>query len=105
MLYIWGVLRGKKTGCPRQIPAVSASENLLPASLGLNTQQTLNSNTLPDSKVVASGEMVEVCEMKASSWEQKPPNSQTSIQQEGKVDSSQVSFLLLLVFADIRKER
>ncbi|XVF52363.1 hypothetical protein PTKIN_Ptkin05aG0012800 [Pterospermum kingtungense] len=98
LLYIWGVFRGKRTLCSGQIPAVSASENLLhsgklsqsisASSRSSNTQQTLNSNTLRDSKVVASGEIVDVCEIKATSWEQKPPKSQTRSQQVDKVDSS-----------------
>ncbi|XWS49571.1 hypothetical protein CRYUN_Cryun12cG0014600 [Craigia yunnanensis] len=100
LLFLWGVFRGKRTHCSGQTPAVSASENLfppgkliqsIPASLvSYNTQQTLNSNTLHDSKAATSGRMVEVCEIKASSWEQKPPNLRTSCsQQVGRVDSSQ----------------
>ena len=108
MLFLWGVFRGNRVHCSGQIPAVSASENLLPpgkssqsisASLvSCNTQQTLNFDTLHDSKAVASRRMVEVCEIKASSWEQKPPNIRTSCsQQVGRVDSSQVNLLLILV--------
>ena len=108
MLFLWGVFRGKRVHCSGQIPAVSASENLLPpgkssqsisASLvSCNTQQTLNSNTLLVSKIVTSGRMVEACETKASSWEQKPPDLQTNCsQQVGRVESSQVDFLLLLI--------
>ncbi|KAK8622045.1 hypothetical protein V6N13_097672 [Hibiscus sabdariffa] len=97
VLFLWGVFRGKMVHFPQQVPPVSASENLLPfgkpsqsisASLvSCNTQEMLNSNALLDSKAVTSGRMVEVCEIKASSWEQKPPDLQTSCsQQVGRVD-------------------
>ncbi|XVF11037.1 hypothetical protein REPUB_Repub07fG0234800 [Reevesia pubescens] len=100
LLFLWGVFRGKRVHCLEQIPAMSASENLrrpgkssqsISASLlSCNTQQTLNSNPLPDPKAVTSGRLVEVCETKASSWEQKPPDLQTSFSQPvGRVDSSQ----------------
>ncbi|XWS49250.1 hypothetical protein CRYUN_Cryun13aG0147900 [Craigia yunnanensis] len=100
LLFLWGVFRGKRVHCSGQIPAVSASKNLLPAGkssqsisaslVSCNTQQTLNSNNLLVSKMFTSGRMVEACETKASSWEQKPPDLQTSCsQQVGRVDSSQ----------------
>ncbi|XP_022717842.1 uncharacterized protein LOC111276330 isoform X3 [Durio zibethinus] len=100
LLFLWGVFRVKRLHCSRQIPALFASENSLPpgkssqnlsASLAsFNTQQTLNSNSSLVSKAVTSGRVVEVCETKASSWEQKPPDFQTSCsQQVGRVDSSQ----------------
>ncbi|XVF13616.1 hypothetical protein REPUB_Repub08aG0222900 [Reevesia pubescens] len=100
LLFLWGVFRGKRVHCSGQIPAVSASENLPPPGkssqnissslVSCHTQQTLNTNTLLDSKAVASGRMVEVCETKASSWEQKPPGLQTNFsQQVGRVDSFQ----------------
>ncbi|XP_022737550.1 uncharacterized protein LOC111290488 isoform X2 [Durio zibethinus] len=100
LLFLWGVFRGKRSHCSGQIPAVSASENLLPpgkssqsisaSPVSCNTHKTLNSNTLLDSKAVTSGMMVEVCETKASSWEQKPLDLQTSCsQQVGRVGSFQ----------------
>ncbi|XWS62142.1 hypothetical protein CRYUN_Cryun07bG0185600 [Craigia yunnanensis] len=92
LLFLWGVFSGKRVRCSGQIPAVSSPENVPPpgkssqsisASLvSCNTQQTLNSNTLLVSKAVTSGRMVEVCETKASSWEQKPPDLQTSCSQQ-----------------------
>ncbi|XP_017973485.1 PREDICTED: uncharacterized protein LOC18606048 isoform X1 [Theobroma cacao] len=96
LLFLWGVFGGKGVHCLGKIPGMSASENLLPpgkssesisASLvSYNTQQTLNSITLLDSQAVTSGRMVEVCETKAS-WEQKPPDLQTSCSQPmGRVD-------------------
>ncbi|XVE65286.1 hypothetical protein DITRI_Ditri07aG0168900 [Diplodiscus trichospermus] len=93
MLFLWGIFRGKRTHCSREIPAVSTSENSLPpeklsqsihASLvSCNTQQTLNT------KAVNPGIMNEVCEIKASSLEHKSPYLQSCIQQVGKVDSYQ----------------
>ncbi|XP_039029877.1 uncharacterized protein LOC120164189 isoform X4 [Hibiscus syriacus] len=98
LLFLWGVFRGKMVHFSRPIPAVSASENLIllgkssqNISLSMaspNTQEMLNSNTLLDSKAVTSGRMVEVCETKASSWEQKPPDLQISCsQQVSRVDN------------------
>ncbi|XVE57457.1 hypothetical protein DITRI_Ditri04bG0091900 [Diplodiscus trichospermus] len=100
LLFIWGVFREKRVHCSGKIPAATASKNLLSpgkpsqfisASLvSCNTQPTLNSNTLLVPKAVTSGRMDEVCETKGSSWEQKPPDLQTSCaQQVGTVDSSQ----------------
>ncbi|KAK8614240.1 hypothetical protein V6N13_122609 [Hibiscus sabdariffa] len=97
LLYLWGVFRGKMVHFPQQIPAVSASENLLPfgksspnisvSLVSRNTQEMLNSNTLLDSKAVTSGRTVEVYETKASSCEQKPPDIQTNCtHQVGRVE-------------------
>ncbi|KAE8677552.1 Detected protein of unknown function [Hibiscus syriacus] len=128
LLFLWGVFRGKMVHFSRPIPAVSASENLIllgkssqNISLSMaspNTQEMLNSNTLLDSKAVTSGRMVEVCETKASSWEQKPPDLQISCsQQVSRVDNQikneqfsgadtyQVILLLLLIEEKESKKR
>ncbi|OMO93198.1 Zinc finger, PHD-type [Corchorus olitorius] len=101
LLFLWGVFRGKRVNCLGQIPAMSAanlppprksSESISASLVSHNTQQTLNSITLLDKQAVTSGGMVQDCETKAPSLEEKPPDLPTSCsQQVGRVDGQMFS--------------
>ncbi|GLT81248.1 hypothetical protein SLA2020_526420 [Shorea laevis] len=110
MLFLWGVFRGKKINCSDNLPrqrsctyslkegspkrdqsthsmSASGPSGQPSGSFPDNAQQTPNSTTLIDVQTVSSGRMVEFCEIKVSSPEQKFSDLQaTTDQQVGPVD-------------------